>query len=168
MSVKTLRASLAFLLLAAAAACAHNTTRMSRNLVGGHPVGGDLSLTAEKKGDGDSASFELFVHWTSNFRVNVQPGPSLTIIADRQTMTFSANSKDIYHDSSCEQGPCLYDDRAYYPATAAEIRTIAQASRVMVELTGSKRTVQRDFTETNFDNFRDFVARHVPGPSAAR
>ena len=166
--MKSLRTVPALLLLTVVGACAHNTTRMSRNLVGGHPVGGDLSLTAEKKGDGDSATYELFVHWTSNFRVNVQPGPSLTIIADRQTMTFSANSKDIYHDSSCEQGPCLYDDRAYYPATAAEIRTIAQASQVLVEVTGSKRTVQRDFTETNFDNFRGFVAKNVLGSSAAR
>jgi hypothetical protein len=145
----------------ATAACARNVTRMSRNLVGGpQPSRGDLSLNVEKTGKDDSASYDLFVRWTSNFRLDVQPGKSLFISADGKELVFTA-AEDIYHDSECTNGPCVYDDRAYYPATAEQIRTIANARAVLVQVVGSKQTVSRDFNETNFEAFRNFVARHI-------
>jgi hypothetical protein len=155
-------------LVALSAACSHSTTRMGRNVVGGHPVGGDLALSAEKTGTGDTARYELFVHWTSNFRLDIKEGQSLTVMADREEMTFSAAKKDIRQDSDCEQGPCVYDERAYYPVSADQLRRIAAAQDVTVEVTGHKRSVTRDFDYINFDNFREFVARNVPPASTER
>ncbi|MBI4502182.1 MAG: hypothetical protein HY700_13605 [Gemmatimonadetes bacterium] len=136
---------------------------MSRNLVGGpQPVSGDLALNVEKAGEGDSARYELFVHWTSNFRVDIKAGQSLIVSADGREFVFTAAKKDVRRDSSCDVGPCMYDERAYYPATADQIRAIASASDVLVEITGSKRTIQRQYTETNTENFRDFVRKYLP------
>jgi hypothetical protein len=149
-------------------ACSHGTARMGRNVVGGHPVGGDLALNAEKSGSGDSVRYELFVHWTSNFRIDIKPGQSLTIIADREQMNFTAAKDDIRQDSNCEQGPCLYDERAYYPATGDQLRRISEAQVVSVEVTGNKRTITREFNYINFDNFRSFVSQNVPPASASR
>ena len=149
------------LFVLATAACARNVTRMSRNLVGGpQPARGDLSLNVEKTGKGDSARYDLFVRWTSSFRLDVQPGKSLFISADGRELAFTA-AEDIYHDSDCTNGPCVYDDRAYYPATAEQIRRIANATAVLVQVVGSKQTVSREFNETNFEAFRNFIARHI-------
>lgn len=152
-------AALMFLLISVS--CARNVTRMSRNLVGGPTaVAGELSLNVEKKGRGESATYDLFVRWTSNFELDVRPGQSLFISADGKEIAFTA-AEDIYRDSNCDRGPCVYDDRAYYPATAEQIRAVANAKTVLVQVVGSKQTVSREFTETNFEAFRDFVARHV-------
>jgi hypothetical protein len=141
---------------------------MGRNVIGGHPVGGDLALNAEKSGTGDAARFELFVHWTSNFRLDIKPGQSLTVLADHEQMNFSAAEKDVRQDSNCDQGPCVYDERAYYHVTGEQLRRIADAQSVSVEVSGKKRSISRDFNYINFDNFKDFVSRNVPPASAAR
>jgi hypothetical protein len=149
------------LLVLTSISCAHNVTRMSRNLVGGpQPTRGDLSLNVEKTGKGESATYDLFVRWFSTFRLDVQPGKSLFISADGKEMAFTA-AADIYHDSDCGRGPCVYEDRAYYPATAEQIRTISNAASVLVQVVGSKQTVSREFNETNFEAFRNFVSRHL-------
>ena len=155
---------LAAALTAAAAGCAgRNVTRMSRNLVGGqHPTTGNLALNIEKTGQGDSARYELFVHWSGLIRINLKAKESLIITADRQRMVFSAADKDAYDDMRCEGGPCTYDDRAYYPATPDQLRAIAAANQVLVEVVGSRRTIEREFNEDNFDRFREFIAKHLP------
>src|SRR5262245_37014022 len=109
-----MRTRLALLLIAAlsVASCAHNVARMSRNYVGGHPVGGVLALNIERTNKGDSASYELFLHWHSTFQIDVRQGPSLTITADHERMTFSVAKNELIHDMWCDKGPCAYDDRA--------------------------------------------------------
>ena len=81
-------------------------------------------------------------------------------------MTFRVPKARIIHDWNCDQpGPCSYEDRAYYPATAEQIRKIAGAKWVSVRVIGSKMSVEREFNEANFDRFRDFVERNVPPDS---
>jgi hypothetical protein len=155
------------LVLAPLAACSHNTTRLGRNVVGGHPVVGDLALNVEKTGAADSARYELFVHWTSDFfSLDIKEGQSLTVTADREQMSFSASKKDILQNYDCENPRCTYDERAYYPVSASQLRKIADAHNVTVEVTGHQRSITRDFNDINFDKFRDFVARNVPQASA--
>ena len=141
--------------------------RMSRNLIGGfRPAIGNIELNVEKTIEGTSARVELFARWTGDARVDVQPGESLVIRADSQEFKFSVPESGIYRDFQCEPR-CIYDDRAYYPATATQVRSIASAKQVTVQLIGSKRTVERDFNELNFERFQEFAQKNLPADSAA-
>jgi hypothetical protein len=135
---------------------------MPRNVIGGYGILGTLVLNVEQTLRGDSASYELFAHYTGQQRVHVQAGASLLLTADGQPLRFRTRDENIARDMFCPQaGPCIYDDRAYYPATAEQIRAIAAARAVLVELVGAARTVDAEFNELNFERFRAFVAEHV-------
>src|SRR5207247_2154842 len=123
----------------------HKVIRMSHNYVGGQRIiWGSLELNVEKTIEGDSARYELFVRWTGDVEVNISSKESLDIAADRERLVFSAPQKAIYHDMNCDRR-CTYDDRAYYPATAEQIRTIAGAKSVLVRVVGTKRVIEREF-----------------------
>jgi hypothetical protein len=135
---------------------------MSRNVVGGErPTVGNLTVNAERTVEGTSDRYQLFVRWTGESRVDVQPGESLIIRADSQEFRFKVLESGIYRDFQCERR-CTYDDRAYYPATAEQVKAMADASRVTVTLVGSKQTMERDFNALNFERFREFVAENSP------
>ena len=141
--------------------------RMSRNMIGGYrPAIGNMVLNVEKTIEGKSARFELFARWTGDARVDVSPGESLEIEADGELFKFRVLESGIYRDFQCEPR-CIYDDRAYYPASASQVQTIARAKHVVVRLVGSKRTVEREFNELNFERFREFVQKNVPADSSA-
>lgn len=135
---------------------------MSRNVIGGiRAAPGNLTLNVERTIEGSVDRYELFARWTGEARVDVQSGESLVITADHQEFKFKVLESGIYRDFQCEPR-CIYDDRAYYPATADQIRAIANAKRVTVRLVGSKQTVERDFNESNFERFRGFLAKNPP------
>jgi hypothetical protein len=135
--------------------------RMSRNVVGGATALGTLVLNVEKTTLGDSSWYELVAWWNGMARVNIETGESLTILADRTPLEFSTTKGNVFSDWQCD-GACIYDDRAYYPASAEQVRAIAAASSVTVILRGSRRTVERDFHELNFERFQEFVAAELP------
>jgi hypothetical protein len=138
--------------------------RMPRNIVGGlQPATGNLTLNAERTIEGSSDRFELFARWSGEARVDVQSGESLVIAADSQEFRFKVLESGIYRDFQCEPR-CIYDDRAYYPATREQVEAIANAKHVTVRLVGSKQTVERDFNEVNFERFREFMARNAAPP----
>src|ERR1044071_2677175 len=135
--------------------------RMSRNIVGGfRPAIGNMTLNVEKTVEGTAEHSELFARWTGDARVDVRSGESLIIRADSAEFKFSAPESSIYRDFQCEPR-CIYDDRTYYPVTAAQIQSVAKAKHVTVQLIGSKRTVERDFNELNFERFQEFVAKNM-------
>jgi hypothetical protein len=78
-------------------------------------------------------------------------------------MEYSAGPKDVYNDMQCDNGPCVYDDRAYYPVTVQQLKSIAGARAVTVEVIGARQRVEREFNEDNFERFKEFVDRHVIG-----
>jgi len=138
--------------------------RMPRNIIGGfQPAFGNLTLNAERTIEGSSDRYELFARWSGEARVDVQSGESLVIAADSQEFKFKVLESGIYRDFQCEPR-CTYDDRAYYPATRAQLEAIANANQVTVRLVGSKQTVERDFNQVNFERFREFVARNAAPP----
>ncbi|MSR06306.1 MAG: hypothetical protein EXR93_04440 [Gemmatimonadetes bacterium] len=140
--------------------------RMSRNIIGGYrPAFGNMVLNVETTIEGPARRYELFARWTGDARVDVSPGESLVVEADGQEFKFRVPESGIYRDFSCEPR-CIYDDRAYYSATAAHVQAIANAKRVVVRLVGSKRTVEREFNELNFERFREFVQKNVPADSS--
>ena len=61
---------------------------------------------------------------------------SLGIRADSQEFKFRVLESGIYRDFQCDRR-CTYDDRAYYPATADQVKAIANATQVTVRLVGS-------------------------------
>lgn len=135
--------------------------RMSRNIVGGYrPEFGNLTLNAERTVEGSTDRYELFARWTGDARVDVQAGESLVILADSQEIKLKVLESGIYRDFQCERR-CTYDDRAYYPATAAQVEAIANAKQVTVRLIGSKQTIERGFNEQNFERFREFVQKNA-------
>ena len=148
-----------------AAAPVRKVIRMSRNIVGGSRPGGNLVVNVERTVEGASDHYELFARWTGETRVDVLPGESLVITADGQEFKFKVLESGIYRDFSCDPR-CIYDDRAYYSATAGQIQAIANAKQVTVRLIGSKQTVERVFNELNFERFREFVRKDMPATSS--
>ncbi|MBI4420674.1 MAG: hypothetical protein HY560_07595 [Gemmatimonadetes bacterium] len=142
--------------------------RMSRNVVGGYgPKTGELVLNLEKTVRGDSARYQLFVGWTSYGPVGLERGmESLILTADGERIAFRLPPESrLIRDSNCYGGPCIYEERAYYPVTVDQIRKIAGARRqVTVTLTGTRNTIAREFHEMNFERFQTFVAENVPAP----
>jgi len=138
--------------------------RMSRNIVGGvRAAPGNLTLNVERTVEGSVDRYELFARWTGEARVDVQSGESLVISADGTEFKFKVLESGIYRDFQCEPR-CIYDDRAYYPATADQVRSMANAKQVTVRLIGSKLTVEREFDEANFERFREFLTKNVASP----
>lgn len=56
---------------------------------------------------------------------------------------------------------CVYMEAYWFRVTAETLTKLANASEVEVELQGEEGSIQRQFTPLNFENFREFVARHV-------
>jgi len=135
---------------------------MPRNVIGGYGVLGNLALNVEKTIRGDNASYELFAHYAGQQRVQIRAGESLVLTVDGQPLRFQVRDEDVDRDMFCpESGPCTYDERAYYPATPDQIRAIANAETVTVELIGAARTLAAEFNELNFERYRSFVSEHV-------
>jgi hypothetical protein len=89
--------------------------------------------------------------------LEIPPGETLVILADGQELKFtgsgSLNSRKEKKDEVTE--------RAIYPATGQQLRTIAGAQSVKVSILGRNGMVQREFTPANFEKFRHFVQNYV-------
>jgi hypothetical protein len=89
--------------------------------------------------------------------LEIPSGETLVIDADGEKIKFSgsgsANSRKERKDEVTE--------RAIYLATGQQLRAIASATSVKVNILGRNGMVQRDFTPANFEKFRTFVQRYV-------
>ena len=84
--------------------------------------------------------------------LEINPGKSLTIIADGEELSFSglgSLDKD-------ERKGALFET-ARYDATGSDIGRIAGASKVVVRLVGRNGIVVREFNDENFEKFRKFA-----------
>ncbi|HVR34847.1 MAG TPA: hypothetical protein VMS21_03240, partial [Methylomirabilota bacterium] len=52
-------------------------------------------------------------------------------------------------------------ERAIYPARPEQLRKIASADNVVVEIRGRSGSVRRTFQKQNFDKFKKFVDNYV-------
>lgn len=89
--------------------------------------------------------------------LEIPPGETLVIIADGQELKFngsgSINSRKTRDENVTE--------RAIYPASGQQLRTIANAENVKVSVLGRNGMVQRTFKPANFERFRHFVQAYV-------
>jgi hypothetical protein len=90
--------------------------------------------------------------------LDIQPGQSLLVTADGQTLQFSGsgslNSRRKEKDTLRE--------RAIYQTSGHQLRCIAAAQSVRVSVIGQNGVVLRDFSQANTERFRKFVVHFVP------
>lgn len=103
--------------------------------------------------------YHLEVHYasTGDF-LNIEAGPSLVVTADGEPMSFSGMGSSSFRKTAKSGEKTEF---AVYPCTGADVRKIAAAHEVKVELIGSKGTVTRTFSPTNSQNFRQFVTNYM-------
>ena len=90
--------------------------------------------------------------------LEIPPGQTLAIVADGQEIKLTGSGSLNNRKERKEE----VTERAIYPATADQLRTIASAEDVKVSILGRNGMVQRTFTPANLERFRQFVQRYVP------
>lgn len=90
--------------------------------------------------------------------VDIEPGQSLTILADGETIKFysasgSMNSRELI------RGMKFAEEKALYEANREQLQKIAKAKKVKVQIKGAKGLIEREFGPKNYDDFRAFVTR---------
>ncbi len=91
--------------------------------------------------------------------LEIPPGETLVISADGQEMKFSSSGSLNSRKELKEE----VSERAIYPASGEQLRTIANAQKVEVSIRGRSGMVQRTFTPENTERFRQFVGKYVTG-----
>jgi hypothetical protein len=89
--------------------------------------------------------------------LEIGPGETLVLTIDGQTMKFggvgSVNERKYSNSTLIEH--------AIYEAKADDLRKIARAKEVKVDVIGSSRTVHREFKAPNFQKFNTFVLTYI-------
>ena len=89
--------------------------------------------------------------------LDITPGETLVLRVDAQEMKFrgvgSLNARR-------EKGSTLVE-HALYPVKLDDLRKIARARAVKVDIVGSRRTVHREFQPANIDKFKTFVLTYA-------
>jgi hypothetical protein len=86
--------------------------------------------------------------------MDIQPGTTLVLVVDGQTMRFVGPGSETTREKT-SQG--TFHETAIYNATATDIRKIAKAKSVKLEITGARFKLERQLTPENINRFRDFV-----------
>lgn len=90
--------------------------------------------------------------------LEIPPGKTLTIIADGKPILFdgtgSTNMRKPYKDD-------FVRETAIYPATRAQLQTIANARNVKVQIKGNNGLIEREFKAQNFERLRKFVSYYA-------
>jgi hypothetical protein len=90
--------------------------------------------------------------------MEIGPGDNLILTVDGQTMRFRG-------PGSAENRMVLpnwhYVENAVFEVKADDVRRIAKAREVKVQVNGNLRTMYREFSAQNFENFRSFVLTHM-------
>ena len=89
--------------------------------------------------------------------IEIGPGETLVVTVDGQAMKFggigSANERKATDSTVVEH--------AIYEAKADDIRKIARAKEVKVDILGRLRTVHREFKPVNIEKFKTFVLTYM-------
>jgi hypothetical protein len=104
--------------------------------------------------------FEVRYHGASDAGfMEIGPGDTLILTVDGQTMRFRGPGSQ--EDNRKELGNGQFVENAVYEARADDIRKIAKAKDVKVQVNGNRRRVYREFGPENFQKFRSFVLMHM-------
>jgi hypothetical protein len=90
--------------------------------------------------------------------VDIEPGQSLTIVADGETLKFYSASGSM-NNRELVRGMKFAEEKALFEVTRDQLQKIAKAKKVKVQIKGAKGLIERDFGPKNYDDFRAFVTR---------
>ena len=90
--------------------------------------------------------------------VDIEPGQSLTIVADGETIKFYSASGSM-NNRELVRGMKFAEEKALFEVTRDQLQKIAKAKKVKVQIKGAKGLIERDFGPKNYDDFRAFVTR---------
>jgi hypothetical protein len=87
--------------------------------------------------------------------LEIRPGESLTLIVDGQTMKFDG-SGSLNMRKESKKG--IVRESAIYEVTREQLRRIASAKNVVVQVRGANGLIERQFKLENFQRFQRFVS----------
>ncbi len=90
--------------------------------------------------------------------LEILPGDSLVLTVDGQTMRFRGPGSG---DNRKKLGNGQFVENAVFETKADDLRKIAKAKDIKVQVNGKKRKMYREFSEENRQKFRSFVLMHM-------
>ncbi len=127
--------------------------------------GCDVELNLQSRIEGGKALCSLMVAYRGSSWLFIEPGESLVLFVDGERMAFSRTGRTKHGLLRDTYGMYTLTENAPYNITYEQLNRIVSASKVEVELVGSRFTLGGFFTEDNFFNFRTFNADHVQNAS---
>ncbi len=107
---------------------------------------------------GKKRTFELLLTYTGTDPMNIEPGRSLEIVADLNSYVLSAGSGVTRTRDPSGQ---YYTESLGYPVSGKVLVSMAEAQSVQVIVKGPLGDARGSFDDTNFADFRRFVADYV-------
>jgi len=89
--------------------------------------------------------------------LDIAPGETLALTVDGQTIKFGGVGS--LNERKEKSGTLV--EHAIYQAKADDLRKVAKAKEIRVDITGSARTVHREFKRENIEKFRNFVLTYI-------
>ena len=89
--------------------------------------------------------------------LDIGPGETLSLTVDGQSLKFRGSGS---LNERKETGTTLIE-HAIYRAKEDDLRKIAKAKEVKVDITGSQRTIHREFKPANIERFKTFVLTYI-------
>lgn len=90
--------------------------------------------------------------------LDIQPGDSLTLLIDGQPVKFESTGSLNTRKESKEG---VVHEIAIYQVSPGQLRQIAYAKSVQVQIRGQRGTVEREFKPDNFKRFQQFILQTV-------
>ena len=108
---------------------------------------------------GGSPTYQVFVQYEWSSWMFIEDGPSLVFLIDGERVEVrgpgSRGDRDVWEGGKVRE-------TAMYQVSFALLERLAEGSEVKVRVVGSEFNMDREFTATNFERFRDFVTRYPP------
>lgn len=107
-----------------------------------------------------SGSYALLLTFMGASALNIEPGRSLEIVADLNSYVLSAEGEAKRSRDPTGQ---YYTEYLRYPVSRDVLASMAESGTVQVIVKGRDGDAMGYFDETNFADFRNFVAEHAGG-----
>lgn len=135
-----------------------NVTRMSKNVVGSQGLfGTGLSVNGAKMERAGNVSYGLWIRTMAPEWIEPE---GLVMRIDDRLVDFGRGQR-LSTDVDCFASPCTHSEMYYYKATADQLRSIAEATEVLVKVEGLNGGVEKQLSRQNIANFQDFVVKEV-------
>ncbi len=91
--------------------------------------------------------------------LEIPPGQTLTLVADGQPIKLDGTGSVNLRKDFQQQDTAFVTESAIYPVSKSDLQRLGYARNIKVQVKGVKGLVEREFNQSNYDNFRAFVTR---------